>query len=376
MKITSDFKFDMPAAKDTAGSYEWWYFDAADDKQEWHIVVIYYDGCPFSPRYNKAWATGDPEALPWKHPGITISLYHKGKTVFYSMSEYPADQAVFSEDEGFGNMLRIQIGRNELLLTKTGQQLRHELRLNEQLPSGDVLTGNLLFSSEVPPRDLFGGMPVETSPDFAEDDTASGHGWNLTQPRAAVECRLRLTDALTGEKQVEWSGTGYHDHNLGSEPMKQEFEDWYWGRLHFPDHTLVYYLMNAGGELSYKGWLLDKQNSLQTIFDGGSLGSFAGNAFLLRAARTIELTAADGTKAMLQHSQLTDSGPFYYRFLTDGILNLPGENRVVKATGIGEYIRPDRIHNSLFWPLVNMRYRYTEAPHWVQRSATMYRWTW
>ncbi|MCH8488282.1 MAG: hypothetical protein LAT75_15585 [Candidatus Cyclonatronum sp.] len=374
MKITSDFKFDMPAPKDTAGSYEWWYFDAADDNQEWHIVVIFYDGCPFSTRYNKAWAAADPEALPWKHPAITISLYYKGRPVFYSMSEYPPDEAVFSEDEGYGNSLRILIGRNELLLTKTGSTLRHELRLDESLPSGDALRGSLLFESEVPPRDLFGVLPVDV--DAYAADEGPGHGWNLTQPRAKVEGRLTHTDAITGESSHFWNGTGYHDHNLGREPMKMEFRDWYWGRIHFPKHTLVYYLMNAGGSLSYKGWLLDGSNSLKNTFESGSLGSFAANAFLLRAARTIELKAADGSMVMLQHSQLLDSGPFYYRFLTDGLLNLESDNKLVKATGIGEYIRPERIHNSLYWPLVHMRYRYTESPHWVQRSPTMYRWTW
>lgn len=360
----------MPADKTEPGSYEWWYFDAADETNEWHLVVIFYDGCPFSPRYNKAWADADPEALPWKHPAITISLYRKGKVVFYSMSEYTPEEVLFSDDDGFGSMLRIKIGRNELFLTKRGQSLRHELRLNEPLPSGDHLQGTVVFTSDLPPRELFGLIPVE---DAALE---AGHGWNLTQPRASVNCDLRLTDALTGGQEIRWEGTGYHDHNLGREPMKQEFEDWYWGRLHFPNHTLVYYLMNAGGELTYKGWLLDQNNRLQTTFDGGSLASFAGNAFLLRSARTIELSAPDGTKVMLQQSRVLDSGPFYYRFLTDGLLNLETDNRVEKATGISEYIRPARIHSSLFWPLVHMRYRYTEAPHWVQRSARLYRWTW
>ncbi len=371
MKITSDLKFDLPADKTEPGSYEWWYFDAADASDEWHFVGIFYDGCPFSPRYNKAWEAGDPEALPWKHPAITLSLYHKGKLVFYSMSEYQPDEVVISDDENIGTFLRISIGKNELFLTKRGHELHHELRLNEALPSGDTLQGTLFFVADVPPRDLFGSLP--RTDDF---NSEAGHGWNLTQPRARVECDLRLTDALQGERLIQWKGTGYHDHNLGREPMKQEFEDWYWGRLHFPKHTLVYYLMNAGGELSYKGWLLDTDNQLVTAFDGGSLSNFAGNAFLLRSARTIELTAADGTKVMLQHSRTIDSGPFYYRFLTDGLLNLETENSAEKATGISEYIRPARIHNSLYWPLVNMRYRYSQKPHWVQRSPTFYRWTW
>ncbi|WP_322570634.1 hypothetical protein [Rhodohalobacter sp.] len=45
------------------------------------------------------------------------------------------------------------------------------------------------------------------------------------------------------EQDITFSGIGYHDHNIGQEPMKESFRDWYWGRYHFEEFTLVYYLM-------------------------------------------------------------------------------------------------------------------------------------
>lgn len=364
MNITSDFKFDKPAQKPEPGSYEWWYFDAADEKNEWHIVVIFYDGCPFSTKYNTRWASGSNLSSPKEHPAISISLYLKGDPVFYSMSEYSSSEAQFevvSDHE-----IRIGVGKNTLLLSRAGNQLIHTVEINETLPSGDSIIGTMIFSSESVSENLFG--------DKAFDE--SGHGWNLTQPRANVHLDMALRSAVRGEKFITWKGTGYHDHNLGIEPMKNEFADWYWGRFHFQEHTLIYYLMNTGKSTDYKAWLLNRKGELQSTFDEGSLSTFMSNMFLLTAARTINLSNIHQDKVMIQQSRILDSGPFYFRFRSDAILHLPGTNQLEQGSGITEYIRPSRIHTRLFWPLVHMRYRYADSPHWVQKSPRLYRWTW
>lgn len=364
MNITSDFKFDKPAKKIAPGSYEWWYFDAADIKGEWHTVVIFYDGCPFSTRYNKAWANNSDTALAENHPAISISLYYKGEPVFYSMSEYPVSQASFLTSKE--QLIEIKVGNNTLKLSKAGELLHHAIDLDEQLPGGDALKGSLSFSSEAVSNKLFG----------ISDNIKAGHGWNLTQPRAKVDCKLVLHSVVRGEQQVEWSGVGYHDHNLGKEPMKNEFKDWYWGRFHFPEHTLIFYLMNKGKSYEYKAWLLNRNGELRSILSEGSLSAFMSNLFMLSAARTINLNNKEKEKVMIQQSHVLDSGPFYYRFRSDAILHLPDEDILEQGSGITEYIRPSRIHSSIFFPLVHMRYRYADNPHWVQKSPRLYRWTW
>ncbi|MCH8556203.1 MAG: hypothetical protein LAT84_00210 [Balneolia bacterium] len=364
MKITSDFKFDKPAEKPESGSYEWWYFDAADEKNEWHVVVIFYDGCPFSTKYNTNWASESKISSAKEHPAISISLYFKGEPVFYSMSEYPPSQAEFNMISD--HEIKVQVGKNILTLRRAGNQLQHTLELNETLPSGDELNGTMVFTSETVSETLFGNQSAQES----------GHGWNLTQPRADVSFDMALKSAVRGEKFITWKGTGYHDHNLGAEPMKNEFSDWYWGRFHFPEHTLVYYLMNTGKTTDYKAWLLNRKGELQSEFDEGSLSTFMSNMFLLTAARTINLGNKQQDKVMIQQSRILDSGPFYFRFRSDAILHLPGTDQLEQGSGITEYIRPSRIHARLFWPLVHMRYRYADSPHWVQKSPRLYRWTW
>ncbi|MFW6347591.1 MAG: hypothetical protein ACOC2C_03140 [Cyclonatronaceae bacterium] len=383
MHISSAFHLDQPQPKSGPGSYEWWYFDAADAQNKWHLVVIYYDGCPFSTAYNRAVEEHPERARPAGHPAITVSLYYEGKPVFYSTSEYPPAQAAFYPEirplNEHLSEISLKIGKNSLSLRydNTHKKLEHHLFIDETLPSGDKLSGRLVFRADAPEGSLFG---QETAAGNTLKPSQDGHGWNLTQPRASVDARLELHSAVSGWQQIEWTGIGYHDHNLGSEPMRNEFTDWYWGRFHFPEHTLIYYLMRTEAGLSYKAWLLDGQLKLQHTLTSGHLEGFMSNAFMLPAARIIELKeengGKEGVKVMIQQSQAIDSGPFYYRFLSEAILDAGAQQRIEQAKGITEYIRPARIHYRLFWPLVHMRYRYVAAPHWVQRSPRLYRWTW
>jgi len=360
MNITSNFEFDLPTPKPEPGSYEWWYFDAIDATGIWQLVVIFYEGCPFSPLYNNEWASNNNAALASKHPAISISVYKKGKPVFYSMSEYPEIQSRFDISQN-NQQVNIQIGDNELILTKDGEHLSHELQINELLPSGDALSGVVIFQSDYNTH-LFPLMKQEGS-----------HFWNLTQPRAKVHVNLELNTGNGSHESLNWIGNGYHDHNLGCEPMMNTFTDWYWGRAHFKNHTLIYYLMKKHEILDFKGWLLDDKQSIIDIFQSGRLNGKISNVFMLDCAETLSLKGKKA-KVEINQRQLLDSGPFYYRFKSDFELHLNGWKE--SCEGISEYIYPSRIHQKRYWPLVHMRYRYVQNPHWVQKSSLLYPLTW
>ena len=141
MKIFSDPQKDTKTAKPKPGSYEWWYFDAFDPVSELAVVVIFFDGNPFSTRYIKhlekmSRRDGVPHGgelhqpekkerierlyhssdrqhqkqpgiqaentnlgqrptdrrttaspLSSDHPAVSISVYHRGKHLFYSFEE-------------------------------------------------------------------------------------------------------------------------------------------------------------------------------------------------------------------------------------------------------------------------------------------------
>ncbi len=364
MKITSTFDYDKPVKKENPGSYQWWYFDGADDSGDWHFVVIFYEGCPFSPEYNRRWEEKPALALAEKHPGITISIYYKGKPVYYSMSEYPEKDCAFDADK-----MKIRIGENTLEMKVHDGLISHHINLYEKLPGGDEVSGEMIFQGPVPNEGLFG--------DQENGETKKDHGWNLTIPKAKFSSNVEINSVSDGRKKGRFSGIGYHDHNIGSEPMKNEFDDWYWGRLHFKSGTLVYYMMQVAGKMDYRAWLIKPDGSeVLDEFTGGSLQETGTNFFMLNCARKISLSSPSGNKVEIQNRAVLDSGPFYYRFLSDAMIVFKSTESIETCTGISEYIQPSRIHQRLFWPLVRMRYRYVNRPHWVQKNPALYRWTW
>jgi len=79
----------------------------------------------------------------------------------------------------------------------------------------------------------------------------------------------------------------------------------------------------------------------------------------------------------IQHSSILDNGPFYQRFGSEAFLLMNSAGSLQRATGISEYIAPERISWKIFRPLINMRIMNKNGRiHWVQKSNKFYRWTW
>lgn len=357
MHITSNFKYDIPSNKLSPGSYEWWYFDSKDISGHWSIVVIFYDGCPFSTRYNNNIGEG-LQATASEHPAISISLYYDYKPVFYSMTEYKPKDCSFNQRE---NEVSVKVGNNTLTMQNKDGILTHSINLKEQMPSGDSLEGQLHFESKHIPEV------------FEANLNAGKHHWNLTQPQAKVKGILELKTAFGTFNRIYWKGNGYHDHNLGHEPMMNEFDDWYWGRFHYSSYTLVYYLMRKNKKLDFKGWLFDNNQHIVTVFEKGAIANEFNNLFGVCCSSEIVLSSASKTCRIHQRN-IVDKGPFYFRFIAESTLYI--DNQFERALGFTEYIKPKNIHNRLYWPLINMRYHYKGEENWVQKSPIFYRWTW
>ena len=354
MQIISDFTKDTRTKKTVPGSYEWWYFDAVD-KNGYSIVVIFYEGNPFSKRYIQALSNGRNHFAE-AFPAISISVYKDGRPLFYSFVESESKFADFSTDKVFG-----RVGENSFTGTKDGDSISYNLQLNQSLPNGESISGEFIFSSA-------SGSGIDSS-NFNQG-SANTHIWNLILPKCEVSGSLNIDSGKP--ENISFNGTGYHDHNFGSEPMKESFDEWYWGRYHFNTSTLIYYVMNVDGEWDRKGWLIGDDGTVLKL-DSIELEDESLTFFGLSSARKLEFSGA-GFEAVLQKDQLIDSGPFYQRFQGQVLAKVNGS--LMKAEGISEYIKPDRIYSKLFWPLVDMRIKYPGKAHWVQKSSKLYRWTW
>ena len=353
MNIISDFSKDTQTEKPIPGSYEWWYFDA-QTVCGYKIVVIFYEGNPFSRRYIQALEKGSKKTAHG-FPAISISVYEDGKPVYYSFRETNPEYAHFSDNQPSG---RVEECSFQGTLKKN--KIEYKLKLDQKLPNGDSIQATLMFQKN-----------NYTPSNFqASSSSSESHEWNLVLPSCQVSGEISIQGYSS--KHLEFRGSGYHDHNTGFEPLKDSFKEWYWGRYHFEERTFIYYLMNCDNSWENKAWLVEENGGISECGDI-QISEYSSSIFGLKTARKIECSAGENG-IFLQLDQMLDNGPFYQRFGGRAIF----KNRTVveEASGISEYIKPHRIYNRLFFPLVDMRISYPEKNHWVQKNPRLFRWTW
>lgn len=355
MQINTDLQKLKPTFENPNGGYEWWYFDGLSKDQEYGFVIILYLNNPFSTNYIRELSNSDIKSN--KHPAISISIYNQQKTIFYSFLEFEEDE--FSWDQ---NELSLMIENHKLSYVISENQLEFKLELNQRLASGLALHGQLSGKSAAPSNNLI------------SKGSGEEHLWNLILPSVLIQADLTVSKGAK-EVRIRKEFQGYHDHNYGSEPMKNSFRDWYWGRFHFENYTLIYYLMNKHNNRQFEAWLIDKNNNqVLSRFDEIKLDYFQYNVFGLKSARKIEMKNEEA-EVTIQLRTVADNGPFYLRFNGESVIKYQG--KVEAAQGITEYIYPKNIYKKRFWPLVHMRLRYmNEEPHWVQKSQALYSRTW
>lgn len=367
MKIISSVREDVRHLKGNPGGYEWWYFDAIDRSGRFKLVIIFYDGIPFSLDYFRACENAHPgrRAYADLHPGMSISLYDNDKAVFYDLCEYPSRDCSFSDREA-----AIRIGPNRLESIFENDVITYIIEIHDELPGGDRLEGTITFSGQVNNGLL---------PKFEDGNKFSDHTWDLVLPKARVSAEFHLASAIKGKQEIVFTGDGYHDHNLGENPLYNSFHEWYWARFHFKKYSLVVYAMNTDRQI-YRAWLIDNKSSeVAYMLSNISIEDESSNFFALRTGRRIIIKGNGKHEPQIQVylSKILDSGPFYMRFSADAVLHLSTAERIEKAMGIAEYIRPGRLKWKIFWPLVRMRFRVMgQKPHPVQKFPRLFRWTW
>jgi carotenoid 1,2-hydratase len=372
MKIYSDPTRDGRSPKPRPGAYEWWYFDGMGDDGVHSFVIIFYDGNPFSKHYMKAAAYG---GLASDHPALSVSVYREGLPVYYSFTEYHPDDVRW---HGQDSLVSFDMAGQTLRQERRGNRWGYVIRIDQTLDSGYRLRADLDMESESLAHPLLqASEPSAAKPDALAGNRHSGmdHAWNLVMARARVRGGLEIDQPGTNTLAIDMEGLGYHDHNVGWEPMKDSFKDWYWGRFHGAEGEMVHYVMrDLEGGIRPAAWLnIDgiPYESISVAMVERSLTKFG-----LFRYETLRFSFDHGIQAIVKSERCIDDGPFYQRFISS--LDISGSDRAhMEWRGITEYIRPDRIHKKIFWPLVDMRIRYSRhSPHWVQRIPELYRATW
>ena len=367
MQILSNQLLDLQKQSKPSGGYEWWYFDAISSCKTWSVVLIFYEGNPFSPHYHgamKAERSEDtPGPMPQEYPAVTLSIYKYGRPIYYSFQEYePHDFALDSSMQTHDITLRF--GSHTVLLTRSRNEFRAEIQLDDRLSSGESLRGTIIYTSTH-------NEPVRSFIDSSHDDLGA-HSWILCMEAAQVESNLTIGGKEP--QQIDFEGNGYHDHNVGMEPMDHSFQDWHWGRAHFENGSfLLYYVMKQlNGSLTGGAWVSNGSTGKVGFTKDVYITPYLNRSFFgLKNLKSLIIQTEAGEKLTLARQTLSDNGPFYQRF----------HSKVTWADqqtiGISEYIVPARIVRKASWPLINLRLRKRgRKANWVQKSRFFYNLTW
>lgn len=297
---------------DTVGAYEWWYVDALSPDGEWGVVVIQFRGMPMSPEYLEAIETST--GRPVDHCGYAVSVYHRTTRVGFAFREIESSSfippdGIFEVDTAHPDLpqsIRVRIEVADSPLQDTGVR------------SGD-------------------------------------HGWVLVAPR--VQATVSLTLAENGVPMVEagWTGLAYRDHNFGSHPLHEAFGDWYWGRVHADDRTIVYLAVpDAIEPFIMCGEIGEGASTLSPWADVHlEVDRVRPSIMGLMAGRRVTLIGTDprGREARLtcHNRHVVEDGPFYQRYLSDW--RLDGINL---GRGTSEYMRASRLGAAWIRPFLRL----------------------
>jgi carotenoid 1,2-hydratase len=362
MNITTDSAQEVWHRLDDPGSYEWWYFDAEDELQGISVVFIWFAGFAFSPfymRHYEEWRsrTRQDSPSPDQYSGFSFQMYENGREVVNFIRE-GGDGQFGHEPSGIG----ARFEKNSFVYDRSTDEYR--LTVDFSFPARQKhVRGSFTFR----PRHRY---------DYRRDnDCLSGrehrHQWLLSVPKADVDGELIIDSHSSGDRKgLDFSGTGYHDHNFGTMPIHEYFDRWYWGRVFAGRFDLVYYIVffrDHGCQPMAVMMLNDNETGRQQVIEDARFQEdrFSRGVFAPAHGRRLRLESGQ-VGIEVTHRQVLDAGPFYLRFSSRFSLRVDGE-RVAGAAGISEFLEPSALQSPL------MRF-FTASRVWREgESSAMYR---
>jgi len=338
------------------GSQEWWYFDALSDDGRDAVVIVFYVGLPFDPRYIASTLrhVRDPRAHPapdpldhcafgihWyrlegssrrrRGPGNPGPLAEAYALIEYNKSRFEHQCDPFS----------VGVGPNRLSRRGTGYRIEADV---PDLNPRYRIRADLHF--RVDPR----AEPLE----FDLGSSGSPHRWML----AAADCRVDGTIALEGRDGSEavFAGRGYHDHNAGDEELSVALRRWEWGRVHMNDRTEIYYDLTTRLGETRRLWITCRNGRPERVRRDPTVEPRGPRQPAFGAATATELTIRDGADHALERTirRPLDAGPFYHRWLA--AFRRP-ELDGPPVLGISEFMNPPVLNHPLVRLMIPFRLR-------------------
>lgn len=289
------------------GMYEWWYFDAHLDSG--HTLVVFFHASNPNPGWQGK--TG-MEIVLLRPDGIRVQ-----KFIPYNKSDFVAAR----------DKPEVTIGKNTLRVEQRDGELSvYEIDVKEK-----GLGCHLKYRAEVNGWKPGTGLSYFGSLGF--------FGWVIPFARASVEGTI--TD---GDKTIQVSGIGYHDHNWLNFPFQTIIQYWMWGRIYSENFTAAYAYIQCNEKVDgHTVKVLMLADGKEVILSTGEFDFFKADFEYNPKAKyqfpgkiTISappaLTATLKMKKVLEAQDMLENVSPVLRFLAKNILRIkPGYFRLVSG---------------------------------------------
>lgn len=204
---------DGKRTDDSAGTYEWWYFDA-------HLA----DGAKLVVTFMNKDIAEPQKALA---PLLRLNLDLPDGRHFEKLVNYPPSEWSAAKDHA-----DVRLGRNRFTddlhqyrIEATAEEISVDVTLTGEVPPWRPSTGYMLFGA----------------------DRSMEFSWLPSVPQGAVTASYSI-----GGERHETTGVGYHDHNWGNVGLMKVVHDWYWARGQAGPYTVIASYITASEQFGYE----------------------------------------------------------------------------------------------------------------------------
>jgi len=312
---------------DDAGAYEWWYVDAISPCGQWGVVYIVFRGIPMSPTYLRN--------ANMMRAGCAVSVYQRGVRIAFSFTEQPLELARFDN-----SCTHVQMKGACLTIDESGL-----LNATAHVPCDQ--DGRMIELS------ITGVCMSGVAPSQSQFDDA--HAWVLAAPRMKAAFDLTLYEDNVAVLQHRETVIAYHDHNMGRRPMHSDFTDWYWGRVHADDTTIVFLSTPNSRDIMHGVYEIDARGAV-TQWSGveidfqkrtvSAMGLLCSRKIVLRG-----ISAVNGRmEVVCENTQTCEDSPFYQRYRSTWQINTNGAGII----GTSEYMNVARMRSRWIRPFLGL----------------------
>jgi hypothetical protein len=186
------------------GMYEWWYFDAHLEETGYTVVIFFHASNPNPGLEGKI--------------GVEIVLLKPDGKRSQKFIAYDKSDFIAARDRP-----EVKIGRNTIKVDQRDGELPvYEIYVNEK-----DFGCQLKYTAEVNGWKPGSGLSLFGDLGF--------FGWVIPFARASVEGAIR-----EGDKTIQVTGIGYHDHNWLNFQFQKIINYWMWGRIYSQNYTAAF----------------------------------------------------------------------------------------------------------------------------------------